>query len=236
MLPSGKEDEKKPIFHHLEELRRRVLLSLLSIIVFSVLSYSYADKIIKELGRFVDRLIFISPQEAFIAHLKVSLTSGIILSGPIILYQVIRFIWISLKKREKALFGAYFVLASVLFMVGVAFSYFVALPVAINFLLGFSSDFVRPYISISRYISFAAFLLIAFGVAFEIPIFTILLSRSGLVSSRVLRQKRPYVIVFLFVLAAFLTPPDVITQILLVVPLILLYEISVWLAVLIEKK
>ncbi|MBL7156789.1 MAG: twin-arginine translocase subunit TatC [Candidatus Omnitrophica bacterium] len=229
-------DEKKSIFAHLEELRRRLLFSIISVIALSALSYTYAEKTLGYLAKYAKPLVFISPEEAFLSYLKISLFGGIVLSAPIIIYNLLRFVWVALDMREKRVFIIYFVSSIFLFAAGAALSYFIALPAAMSFLLGFSSDLIRPFISVSRYISFSVFLILAFSIAFETPLFIVLLTRLGLVNSRMLRRKRRYFVVLLFILAAFLTPPDVITQVLLAIPLLVLYEISVWLSRALEKK
>ena len=153
---------------------------------------------------------------------SVSLTQNLIASArafiemfPHFLFNVLKFIWVALDKKEKNIFIAYLTAGVLLFGVGVFFSYYIALPAAINFLLSFSSDVIRPFISVARYISFSVFLILAFGVAFEMPVFIVLFTRLGVVNSKILRKQRRYLIVFLFILSAMLTPPDVITQILL---------------------
>ena len=229
-------DEKKPLLAHLEELRRRIIFSGLAVILLSALSYAYSEGILRLLARGLKPLVFISPQEAFLTHLKIALFCGIVLSAPVILYNMLRFAWMALKRREKRIFAGYLSAGVLLFASGVLFSYYVALPVAMRFLMGFSSDLVRPFISVSRYVSFSTFLILAFAVAFEMPLFVTLLARVGIVNAELLRRKRKYLIVFLFVTAALLTPPDVITQILLAIPLIALYEISILFAAAAEKK
>lgn len=228
-------DQRRAFLEHLEELRKRILFSIISVILLTALSYTYSEKILRCLARYVGPLVFISPQEAFLSYLKISLFSGLVLSAPIILFNALRFIWIALKRKEKNIFIICLAGGIFLFASGTLFSYYVALPAAMNFLLSFSSDFVKPFISVSRYISFSVFLILAFGVAFETPLFIVLLTRLRLVNSRILRAKRKYFIVILFIVAAMLTPPDVITQVLLAVPLIVLYEISVLLARIAER-
>ena len=229
-------DEKRPFLEHLEELRKRILLVLISVIFLSALSYTCSEKILRFLARYVGQLVFISPQEAFLSYLKISLFSGLVLSVPVILFNALKFIWVALNKKEKNVFIAYLTAGILLFGVGVFFSYYIALPAAISFLLSFSSDLIRPFISVANYISFSIFLILAFGVAFETPLFIVLLTRLGVVNSKILRRQRRYLIVLLFIIAAMLTPPDVITQILLAVPLIVLYEISILFARIAEKR
>ncbi|MBN1353191.1 MAG: twin-arginine translocase subunit TatC [Candidatus Omnitrophica bacterium] len=229
-------DEKKPLIEHLEELRRRLLFCIVSVAALSALSYSFSKEILRHFSKYVNRLIFITPAEAFLSYLKISLFCGLILSAPVILFNALRFVWVALKKREKGLFVLFFASGIFLFVSGCAFSYFAAIPIAINFLLSYSSDFLRPYISVSQYISFTAFILLGSGVIFELPLFVILLARVGLIKYHALQAKRRYFIVAAFVIAAFLTPPDIITQIILALPLIALYEISILAVKILERR
>ncbi|OGW75797.1 MAG: twin arginine-targeting protein translocase TatC [Omnitrophica bacterium RBG_13_46_9] len=228
-------DEKRPFLGHLEEFRKRILFSLAGIIALSALSYIYAEKILRGLAKYSTPLVFISPEEAFLSYLKVSLFGGLVLSAPLVLFNILKFTWVALNKKEKNAFITYLLLSIFFFAAGALFSYYVALPAAMGFLLSFSSDFVTPYISVSRYISFCIFFILAFAVAFETPLFVVFLTKLKLVDSRLLRKKRKYAIVLLFIVAAVLTPPDVITQILLAVPLMVLYEISIIFARIAEK-
>lgn len=230
------DDEKRPIFYHLEELRKRILFSLVCISFLSALSYFFAEDILRYLAKYVHALIFISPEEAFLSYLKISIFAGLVLSSPIVIFNALRFIWVGLKKDEGRTFFVFLFFGIFLFASGAAFAFYVVLPVAIRFLLSFSSDFLRPYLSVSRYVSFSGFLVLAFSLSFETPLFIACLARLGLVNSLTLRKKRRYMIVALFVVAALLTPPDVITQILLAAPLLVLYEISIIVAGVFEKK
>jgi len=229
-------DEKKALFGHLEELRRRVLFSIISVVALSALSYIYAEKILKALAVHVKSLVFISPQEAFLAYVKIAILSGVVLSAPVILFNAFKFVRVALNRQEKNLFAAYVALGTLLFAGGALFSYYIALPQAMRFLLGFGSDFLRPYISVSRYISFSAFLILAFAVAFEIPLVVVFLTKVGLLRAEILQKKRKYFIVLMFVIAAMLTPPDFVTQVLLAIPMVLLYEVSILFARVAEKR
>jgi len=229
-------DEKKSIFGHLEELRRRVFFSILSVLVLSALSYVYAEEILKALTIHVKTLVFIGPQEAFLAYLRIALLSGVILSAPVILLNAFGFIRIALDRREKNLFFAYIFCGTFLFAGGALFAYYAALPAAMRFLLSFTSDFLRPCISVSRYVAFSSFLILAFAIAFETPLVIVFLTRVGLLHAEILRKKRRHFIVLMFIIAAMLTPPDIVTQVLLAIPLILLYEVSILFARAAEKR
>jgi len=228
-------DEKRPFAAHLEDLRKRIIYSLISLIALSVLSYNFAGKILENIARDVPVLVFIAPEEAFLSYLKIALFSGLILSSPIILYNVFKFTWVALEKPERKALLLFTVAAVFLVICGAIFAYVAVLPIATNFLLGFATGFLKPYISVSRYISFGIFLILAFCVAFEMPLFILFLTRLGIVNSDLLKKKRKYFVILIFITAAFLTPPDAITQIFLAIPLVILYEISLWLSTIVER-
>lgn len=230
------QDEKRSVFEHLEELRRRIFFSITSIVLLSALSYTYAEKILGLLAKYAKPLVFLSPEEAFLSYLKIALFSGLVLSTPIILFNTLRFVWVALNKKEKNIFIVYLCIGIVLFVLGILFSYYVMLPAGMTFLLSFSSELVRPFISISRYISFSFFLILSTSIAFETPLLVVLLTRLGVVNSNMLRRQRRYFIVLIFIIAAILTPPDIITQILLAIPLLILYEISILFARIVERS
>ena len=220
-------EEKITLTEHLEELRSRIIKSIISIILASGIVYSLIKKIIPHLARPAGRLVFIAPQEAFIANIKIAFIGGIFLASPLILYQIWRFISAGLEKNEikyTLIFGP---LSFVFFVSGALFGYFIIVPIGIKFLLGFATDFVTPMITISNYISFIGTLTLAFGVIFQLPIVSLFLTKIGIVTPYFLSSKRRHAIVFIFIFAAILTPPDVITQCLMAVPLLVLYELGI---------
>ena len=221
------EDKKLSLVEHLEELKSRVIKSIVFIIISAVLIYNYIDILIPILIKPVGRLVFISPQEAFIVNIKIAFLGGLFLSSPVILYQLWRFISRALKRNEKKYALIFGLLSFVFFISGCVFGYFIIIPIGMNFLLGFSSEFVRPMISISKYVSFAATLIFAFSLVFQLPLIILFLTQIGVVTPKFLSKRRKEVLVFIFILAAVFTPPDVITQILMALPLIILYELGV---------
>ncbi|NOX97117.1 MAG: twin-arginine translocase subunit TatC [Nitrospirae bacterium] len=230
-------DRRLPLVEHLAELRRRLIICLASIFIFALLSYFYAQKILALLMKAVGKLVFIAPQEAFIAYLKIALFAGLFLSLPVILYQIWQFVSAGLLPKERKYLLVYGPLSFFLFLIGATFSYQVVLPLGLKFLIDrYSTATLQPMISISKYISFVGMFLLAFGVVFELPLIVLFLVKIGLVSPQSLRRRRREVIVLTFILAAVMTPPDIFTQFLLAVPILLLYEISLWTAVLVHKK
>lgn len=220
-------DKKLSFLEHVEELRARILKSLVFVIIASCGVYSYSDSIISILAKHVGGLVFIAPQEAFISRIKISFFMGLFLSSFFILFQIWRFISSGLKKSEvkyTLLFGP---LSFIFFVMGSLFGYFVIVPIGMNFLLGFATDVMRPMITVNNYISFIGTLILAFGIVFELPIASLFLTKIGLVRPSFLSSKRRYAVVFIFILAAMLTPPDVITQCLMAIPLLILYEVGI---------
>ncbi len=230
-------DKKLPLIKHLEELRRRIIICIASVFLLSLASYLYARKILALLMKPVGDLVFIAPQEAFLAYLKIALFSGLFLSLPVILYQIWKFVSIGLLPKEKKYLPTYGALSFLLFLLGAIFSYQAVLPLGLKFLIGrYSSANLMPMLSISKYISFVGMFLLAFGVVFELPLIISFLAKIGLVSPQSLRRRRKEVVALTFVLAAVMTPPDIFTQILLAIPILLLYEISLWTTVVIYRK
>lgn len=212
---------------HLDELRSRILKSAVSIIITSCATYAFVDKIYSNLVKPVGKLVFIAPQEAFITRIKIAFLGGLFLSLPIILYQAWRFISVGLKPSERKytlLFGP---LSFLFFVVGAIFGYFVIVPIGIKFLLGFATREVVPMISVERYVSFVGLLTFIFGIIFELPLAILFLTKVGLVTPSFLSKKRRYAVIFIFIAAAIFTPPDVITQCLMAIPLLALYEIGI---------
>jgi len=239
----SEQEQSMPFLEHLGELRTCLLHSLLGVFIASILSYSWANILfeflslpIRENFQGVD-LIGTGPAEAFIVKLKVAVITGILISSPLSFYKLWQFISPGLHDSEKK--GAFpFVIASTFFFLfGISFCYFLILPFAFNFFeTEFSSIGITPTIKIGEYLAFIIKLLLVFGLAFEMPVLTSLLSKLGVVNSSWLKGKFRYAIVFIFVAAAILTPPDVITQVLLALPLILLYGLCIIIAQWCEKK
>lgn len=229
------EENQMPLLSHLNELRWRltriVIMVLIGFIGFygvSELAYTY---LAEPLTRFLPEgstLIYTSPQGAFFTYLKVSLMLSILGTSPYSFYQIWAFIAPGLYKEEQkavlplAFFSAFF------FLAGAAFCYITVFPIAFKFFMGFATDMVRPMISVEEYLSFALKLIIAFGLVFEMPLFSYFLARLGLITPAGMRRYRKYAILVIFIVAAILTPPDVFSQVLMAFPMIFLYEISIY--------
>lgn len=235
-ITEEKEEENTLVFH-LEELRKRFIISLISIIPTTVLCFILAPKIIEFFRRpYGGKLIFISPPEAFIVNIKVAIAGGIALSFPVIAYQMWKFVAPGLYPKEKKIFLTLLLTSVVLFAAGVAFSYFVIIPIAFKFLLKFGSSWFEPMFTASKYFSFMLKLMIAFGIVFQMPIVILFLSVSGIVPIENFTKYRRHIWVASFVIGAVLTPPDVLSQVLMSLPLIMLFEISLILGKIFSPK
>ena len=222
-------DEKMPFTEHLAELRSRIVRILLAVAVGFAVSYSFSNHILAFLKRpLKTNLVFLAPTEAFFVNLKLAFFAGIILAIPVILWQFWRFISPGRLDSEKQLSVPFTLSATFLFLIGVGFCYVVVLPLGIQFLLGYATADLQPMISVSNYVSFASNLMLAFGGVFEVPLSMLFLTKLGVISSDTLARNRKYAILCIFAIAAVLTPPDIVTQILLGIPMIVLFEISIW--------
>ncbi|MFQ5657728.1 MAG: twin-arginine translocase subunit TatC [Candidatus Methylomirabilales bacterium] len=249
-------DEKMPFLSHLEELRRRLIVSLIVIGVGFALSFYFSEQIMAFLKRILTttfvfqksypyvitvtkpppELIFVAPAEAFWAHIKIGFLAGLLLAIPFILLELWRFVSPGLLQRERRYALPFVVLGTFFFFVGISFCYFVVLPFALNFLLTYKTEHLTPMLSIGLFIDFTVKFLIAFGLIFQLPLLMSLAARLGLVTSKFLSRNRKYAILINFVIAAILTPtPDIFNQTLMAGPLCLLYEVGIWAARLIEK-
>ncbi len=218
-----------PFLDHLEELRRRLLKAGVACIIGASISWFFVDHVIDLIASLVGEVYFMAPTEAFLVRLKLSIIMGIMLAVPVISYQLWRFVSPGLYPREKMLVVPVVLAATVFFALGASFCYFIVLPAAIKFLMGYGTENMTPLISIGNLLSFAAYLVLAFGIVFELPVVAYFLGRVGLVSYKMLAKGRRYAVVLSLVLGATLTPPDVFSQVMLAGPLLLLYELSIWL-------
>lgn len=213
---------------HLEELRHRLIKSIAAVLVFSIVIYFFSEQILNYLTIPVGTTYFTSPTEAFSIRIKLSLILGLIVSIPVILYQAWQFVVPGLTQGEVKYVVPVVLLSSLFFLGGAAFCYFLVLPLGIKFLLGYQTERLLPLIKIGDYISFVAWMVLAFGVVFQLPIICFFLGKIGIISSATLRKARKFAFVGILILSAVLTPsPDVFSQLLLAGPLYVLYEASI---------
>ena len=245
--------EKETSFiSHLTELRQRLIHSLIFLVILFIICYIFSDHIygflvepyanaVKE-DNIERRLIFTALQETFLTYIKVSFFSAFFATSPFILIQVWKFIAPGLYKHEKKAIMPYLVLTPLLFLLGGMLVYYLIMPLAIKFFLSFESTGISTSLPIqleakvNEYLSLVMKLIFAFGISFQLPIVLSLLARIGVVDSQFLKERRKYVVVIIFAAAALLTPPDPITQIGLAVPLLILYELSIFSVKFIENK
>ena len=234
-------DRERPLTQHLLELRRRLLIVVLTTLTSTVVCLIFYKQIIRLLLRPADDLgaatgggaglVFVEVTEMVAVTFKVSVMAGLVLAFPVILYQVIMFVAPGLTSRERRYLLTFMPAVVGAFAAGVAFGYFVLIPPAINFLLEWGSDLATPMIRIGNYVNVMVMLLFWMGVVFETPLVMLILARLGIVSWRGFARWRRYWVVVAFILGALITPTfDPINQALVAVPLIVLYELGIWLA------
>ncbi len=247
-----KEQNNTEFTSHLIELRQRLIHSLVFLAVLFVICYYFSEYIY---GFLVDpyaqavkddgterRLIFTALQETFLTYLKVSFFAAFFITSPFILIQIWKFIAPGLYEHEKSSIMPYLIITPILFLLGGMLVYYLVMPLAIKFFLSFESSGVSTNLPIqleakvNEYLSLVMKLIFAFGLSFQLPVVLSLLARIGFVDSKYLKDRRKYFIVIIFAAAAILTPPDPITQIGLAIPLLILYELSIYSVKIIEKK
>lgn len=233
-------EAKLPFTEHLVELRNRLVVVISVVMVCSAISFLAREYLInfleKPLPEAFKNLSFISPTEGFFVAMKVSIFSGIIFSFPVTLYQIWSFVSPGLKEKEKKITVPLVFFGTIFFFIGVSFGYFAILPLGLNFLLTFGAEYWIPTITVANYLSFCIKLLLGFGAAFELPLIIALLCKAGITTSSQLIHYRKYALLSIFIVAAMLTPPDVITQVFMALPLILLYEVGIYAGKMFEKK
>jgi sec-independent protein translocase protein TatC len=236
-------EEKQTFIEHLEELRKRLIISLVAVGIGFGVCYYFSQEIFRLLMIPLQRalppgatLIFTTPAEAFFTYMKLGLIAGVFVASPVVLYQIWLFVAPGLYSHEKRYAVPFVISSSFLFIGGAAFGYFLVFPLIFKFFMGFATGLIQPAPRLKESLSFCAMLLLAFGLIFELPVFILFLAKLGVVDVRMLSRNRKYVIIAAFIVAAILTPPDVISQFMLAIPLLLLYEASIWVAKIFGRK
>ncbi|MBL7125320.1 MAG: twin-arginine translocase subunit TatC [Dehalococcoidales bacterium] len=233
------DDKKLTLLGHLKELRQRLLKSVIAVAITTVISFFFFEHILNFLkvpaGNI--ELIFIEMTEGLGTYMRVCLVSGIILAMPYLMYHFLMFVTPALTRREKKMVFLILPWIILMFVGGIYFGYQYLIPPATKFLLSFGAEIAEPQIRIGNYVTFVARLLLAIGLAFELPVVTTFLARIGVISSKWLADRRRVMIIFAFILGAIITPTiDPINQSIVAGTLILLYEMSIWLAKLVQRK
>ncbi|MEA1927128.1 MAG: twin-arginine translocase subunit TatC [Candidatus Auribacterota bacterium] len=247
---SGDHLEEKPFLEHLEDLRRLILKILITWGAASLAAFVLSNRVFAVLQQPLARMTeltgggeetftlrSLSPPEVFLMSMKLSLLIGFIVGLPLILYFIGNFLLPALKNREKKYLVPAFSIGGGLFFSGVLFAYWVVLPLSLKFFWNYTERLaIRPEWTLEHYLSLAGKLLIGFGLVFELPVVILLLAFLGIIDYDTLRRKRAYVVVIIFILAALLTPPDVITQVMMAIPLLILFEICILITRFINKN
>lgn len=240
---------RQPLLAHLLELRKRLIWSLLAVLCGFMVCYYFAPQIYEFLVRPLARasvgehrrLIYTGLTEAFVTYIKLALWAGCFLAFPAIASQIWMFVAPGLYKHERRAFVPFLIATPLFFLAGACMAYYVVFPLAWKFFMSFEAPGAANSLPIelearvSEYLSLSMTVIFAFGIAFELPVILVLLTRVGLLSSTKLREFRRYAVVLIFIVAAILTPPDVVSQLCLALPLMLLYELSIFGAKWVEK-
>lgn len=228
------QEYKMPFTSHIVELRKRLIISIAAVAIGFAVSYNYSNELFIMLARPLPpntSFAFTRLIEPFFTYLKVSLLTGIFLASPVLIYEIWAFIAPGLHENEKKWVLPVVFFSTALFMGGVLFGYFLVLPFGYSYFLSFSSDTIKPMLSMDEYFSITTKFLLAFGLVFEMPLLILFLSLLGIVNAKMLSIYRKYAILAIFIIAAILTPtPDVFNQILMAVPMLMLYETGIILA------
>lgn len=244
-LRAGSWSNEMPFLDHLEELRWRILWSMVTLLVGTVVGFllvthfNVLGLLIEPVQPFLPngKLAFLSPTDPFFVTLKLAILVGVLLAAPIVVYQIWAFVSPALMPEEKRTIVPALYLGLVLFSMGAALAYFAALPVTLQFMMGFQVESLEQNLTIGLYLQFVIRLLLAFGLVFELPVVMLVLAVLGVVDSQMLKEKRRYALVLSTIVASLITPGDVIVLTLfLMIPLILLYELSIGLAILVERR
>ena len=214
---------------HLQEFRKRLIICLVVVAIAALACYNYVDDIIALLSGPAGKLYFMNPSEVFFTYMEIALYAGILFTLPVLLYEVWAFVAPALWPEERRAVLVILPTAVILFYVGLVFAYYLVIPAAVTFFMGFATQTLQPMFSLESYLSFILALTLPFGFIFELPLIVVFLAKIGLVTGDFLKGKRKILIVIAFIFAAVVSPTtDIFTQTMIAVPLIVLYEISLF--------
>ena len=222
---------------HIADLRKRLVISSITVGVMFFVCFAFYEPILQWMMVPVEaalpknsQMVAVEIQETFFTALKVAFFAGFVISLPVIFWQLWLFLAPGLYDHEKKLVIPFVFFATLMFLMGASFAYYVVVPIGFEFLIAFGSAVVTVLPSIGAYVGFFTKLLVGFGISFELPVITFFLAKIGLVDDRMLKDFFRYAVVIIFIVAALLTPPDVISQLLMAAPLLLLYGVSIYIA------
>lgn len=224
------------LVEHLAELRRRIIITLLTLAAGVVIGFYFSDEVVAYVTRLPGSLVYLHPGESFFVHLKLALVLGLAGASPMILYQLVGFVSPALDNMEKRVLFVGIPFSVLLFVGGVAFAYQVIVPIAYRFFMSFGSGMLQPLISIGNYVSFVLGIILPFGAVFQLPLVVVLLCRVGILTPQILTRYRKFIVLGVFLIAAVLTPPDIISQTLMALPMLILYELSIVLGKVVVRK
>lgn len=227
-------DDLKP---HIADLRKRLTISTITVVVMFFACFSFYEPILEWMMAPVKHalpagtsMIAVEIQETFFTAMKVAFFAGFIISLPVIFWQLWLFLAPGLYDHEKKLVVPFVFFATLMFLLGASFAYYIVVPIGFDFLIAFGNSVVSVLPSIGKYVGFFTKLMIGFGIAFELPVITFFLAKIGLVNDQMLKDFFRYAVVLIFIISAILTPPDVISQVLMAAPLLILYGVSIYIA------
>jgi len=226
-------EKELPLVGHLEELRTRIICCLVTLAVAGAAAFPFARHILRILklpaAGLIDKLVFFSPQEAFTVYVNIAIGAGLVISLPVILYHLWAFISPAIEDRLRRHSLTFISFSLLAFVTGCAFAYYILLPAGLRFLLQFGREDLEPLISAGKYISFVIAIILFTGLVFEMPVLSFMLSRLGIINHRFLRKYFRHAVLMLCIAAAVITPtPDPFNMMLLAVPMVFLYEVSIW--------
>ncbi|HSR03689.1 MAG TPA: twin-arginine translocase subunit TatC [Proteiniclasticum sp.] len=231
-------EDKLTLVEHLTELRNRIVYMAVALVAAILVSYNFAEILVKDMIGIVPDInfVFIAPAELLLSYIKIAVIIGLVVSAPFLITQIWLFVSPGLEKKERRTIVFSLMFGGVFFIIGAVFAYIIVLPLMIQFFMSFQMEGIDEMISFASYLSLVMNTVLSFGLIFEMPSIMVILTRLGVVRSKFLRQNRKYIILIIFVLAAVLTPPDVISQTLLALPMILLFELGIFLSRIVERK
>lgn len=226
------------LVEHLTELRNRILYMAVIFLGCTLLAYQFSEVLVKDMIGIAPEVsfVFISPAELLLSYIKIAVIMGLTVSAPFLITQIWLFVSPALEKKERRTLVFSLIFGTVFFILGAVFAYLLVLPMMIQFFMGFQMEGIEEMISFESYLSLILSTVLSFGIIFELPSIMVILARFGIVTTAFMRKYRKYIVLVIFIAAAVLTPPDVISQVMLAMPMLLLFEVGLLFATMAEKK